>query len=227
MYPDDRVLVGVINRKRDLQFLLDENWYRIPRDKLPRGVYTEYIAFFLSGSAAKGRSTPGIHYYAERSGVELLYRRDIVPRESQHSRANDVYYKVSLKNITARIPPIVNATRRRLSFVHTTWDRFIHARQILDLYSTSDYYVDRIYHALRDARFRPERYWSTEYRETGYAPQVRILCENGTVVASTQAGQGVDVYLEMNTPEDEILAKIRAQIASKGGAVTINIPHEL
>lgn len=226
MFPDDRVLVGVINRKRDLQFLLEKNWYRIPRDKLPRGIYTEYLAFFLSGSAARGRDTTGIHYYAERSGVELLYRRDILPLETDHARAGEVYYKVTLKNVTARIPPIINATRRSVSFVYTTWDRFVKARELKDLYSPADYFVDRIYHALRDARIRSERYWSTEYRETGYAPQVRILCENGTVVASTQLGDGADVLLDIAVPEDEILAKIRAQIASKGGPVTVNIPHE-
>lgn len=226
MYPDDRVLVGVINRKRDLQFLLGENWYRIPRDKLPRGVYTEYLAFFLSGSAARGRDATGIYYYAERSGVELLYRRDILPQEATHARAGEIYYKVSLKNLTARVPAITNPTRRTISFIHTTWDRFINAREVLDLYSTADYFVDRIYHALRDACLRPDRYWSTEYRETGYAPQVRILCENGVVVASTQSADGVDVLLDMAVPEDQILAKIRAQIASKGGPVTINIPHE-
>ena len=32
MLPEDSVLVGVINRKRDLVYALDQHWYRIPQD---------------------------------------------------------------------------------------------------------------------------------------------------------------------------------------------------
>jgi hypothetical protein len=225
MYPDDRVLMGVINRKRDVQTLLDAHWYRIPQAKLARGVFAEYLAFYLSGAAAKGREGSGIYYYAERRGVELVYRRDLLPDEPDHPHANEAYYKIQVAEPIARIPPVTNTTKRTLTFIHTTWDRFIRARTISDLYSTADYYVDRIYHALRDASIRPDRYWEQERAQTGYAPQVRILCENGVVIASTEAGEDVDILLNPSEPEDKYLAQIKARIASKGGAVTINIPQ--
>lgn len=225
MYPDDRVLVGVINRQRDLKIMLEQHWYRIPQKQLSRGVFAEYIAFFLSGSAAKGRGGSGIYYYAPRRGVELVYRRDLLPDEPNHERANAAYYKIQLDDAIARIPPVINSSRRTIDFIHTTWDRFVNAREIKDLYSTADYFVDRIYHALRDARYRMERYWETEQRESGYIPQVRILCENGVVVAAAQMAEGVDILLDGTQPEDEILAQIKGRIVSKGGPLTINIPH--
>jgi hypothetical protein len=225
MYPDDRVLVGVINRKRDFKYAHDHHWYRVPQEQMPRGIYAEYVAFFLSGKVFKDQSG-GIHYYAKRRGVELLYRKDLLPEEADHPRADKVYYKVQLNDLVPKTPPVLNPTKRSISFILTTWDRFVKAREIRDLYSDADYYVDRIYHALRDARYRPQRYWEAEGRDTGYVPQVRVICENGTVIGTTKTGVKDSILLDDSRSDDDILAEIRAQIAKKGGPVTLNIPLE-
>jgi hypothetical protein len=221
MFPEDRVLVGVINRKRDLELVRDANWYRIPQKSMPRGVNAEYLAFFLS-RAFKERNG-GIYYYAERRGLELAYRKDLLPDEAAHKNADEVYYKVQLGELMEKDPPVLNPTKRTITFVYTTWDRFVKAREIGDLYSKADYFVDRIYHALRNTGIRPERFWETEYRETGYAAQIRVLCERGTVVASTSMDDN-SIFLDENGQEDAILAAIRAEIAKQGGPVSINIP---
>lgn len=221
MYPEDRVLVGVINRKRDLDYARQQGWYRIPQKQMPKGVNAEYIAFFLS--KAFGERNGGIHYYAERKGLELVYRKDLLPDESDHRDAKERYYKVQLGPLVEKNHPVFNPTRRTISFIYTTWDRFVHARQISDLYSREDYYVDRIYHALRNAGVAPERTWSAEYRTT--SPQVRMLCQNGTVTGSTDPQQG-DIYLDDSRPDDEILNAILLRIASHGGPLTIHIPAD-
>jgi len=222
-YPEDRVLIGVINRKRDLTYALDEHWYRIPQERMPRGVNVECVAFFLSGSATKSDS--GIYYYAEKHGLELLRRKDLLPREKQHKHAENNYYKVALGEIEAKTPPILNPTRRPISFIYTTWDRFVKSETIHELYSEDDYFVDRIYHALRDRGLRPDRLWSVEGREHGIPAQIRILCENGSVVASPDPDNGT-VYMDKSLDDDAILTAIRADIARQGGPVTINIPLE-
>ncbi|MGJ3238204.1 MAG: hypothetical protein ACFE0Q_05810 [Anaerolineae bacterium] len=155
MYPDDRVLIGIINRKTDLEHLLQACWYRIPYGQMPHGVDAEYIAFFLSGTACKSYGESGIYYYARRRGVELVYRKDLLPTEHTiraQQRANHVYYKIQFNQIDRKLPPITNPTGRRFAFIHTTWDRFMDATQISDLYSEDAYYVDRIYHALGKRR---------------------------------------------------------------------------
>lgn len=222
MYPDDRVLVGVINRKRDLIHLRTQHWYRIPQGRMRRGVHAEYLAFFLSGAVFKEQSS-AVHYYARQTGLELAYRRDLLPKEAEHPRANEVYYKVQLGELKQKIPPIANPTRRPVSFIYTTWDRFIHAQQIRDLYSDADYFVDRIYHALRQTGLQPERFWEAERKETGTGAELRILCDNGTVIASgePQAGR---IYLDNAHETDQILKAIYAEIARQGGPVTIDIP---
>jgi hypothetical protein len=219
MFPEDRVLVGVINRKRDLAIAQAEGWYRIPQRRMPRGINAEYIAFFLS--RAFKEQNGGIYYYAERKGLELAYRKDLLPKEANHPRANDTYYKVQVSDLVEKQPPVMNPTRRTISFIYTTWDRFVHAKKVSDLYSQDDYFVDRIYHALRDRGVYSDRIWGAEY--AGGAPELRILCEKGSVNASTSEGKG-NLYLDQSQGEDKILAKILAYIAAQGGPVTINIP---
>lgn len=223
MFPEDRVLIGVINRARDLVCVLDGHWYRIPQRQMPRGVNVEYIAFYLSGSATKQQS--GVYYYAEPRGVELAYRKDLLPKEANHKRANDTYYRIALGEITEKTPPVLNPTKRPISFIYTTWDRFVRAETIRDLYSEDDYYVDRIYHALRDTGLRPDRWWSSEERGASAPPKLHILCQNGSVIASPRQ-IGAHVFMDSSQDDDAIVKAIRAEVARHGGPVTINIPLE-
>lgn len=219
MFPEDRVLVGVINRKKDLDVLLAEHWYRIPQGQMPRGVNVEYVAFFLS-RAFKGRNG-GVYYYAPVKGVELAYRKDLLPKEANHARANDTYYKVQLGDIKDKTPPVLNPSRRTVTFIYTTWDRYVHATQISDLYSKDDYFVDRVYHALRDNGIYAERTWKAEY--PGMAPELRVLCEKSMFTASTERRDG-SFFLDDSQEEDALLTAIKAAIAREGGPVFIGIP---
>lgn len=146
MYADDRVLIGVVNRAKDFEIVRRLNWYRIPEGQLPQGLNAEYIAFFLSGKSFKERSG-SVACFARVTGLELARRRDLLPDESQ--RADKIYYKVQFRHLTPKDPPIQNLPARSISFVRTTWDRFIGAEFISDLYNSSDFYVDRAHQALR------------------------------------------------------------------------------
>jgi hypothetical protein len=245
MYPEDRVLVGVINRKRDLVAARDEHWYRIPRDRLSEHrLNAEYLAFFLSRGF--GKQNGAVQYYAARRGLELVRRADLLPAEAGHKRAGEVYYKVGLGDLIARQPPIENPTRRPISFIFTTWDRFVHARVIRDLYSDNDYFVDRIYHALRDSGVPAVRYWDAEARQTGAPAHLRILCDGGSVMASpcplpsaqsidipqgrsaagTQCAIGGAVFMDSTQPDAANMAAIREAVARQGGPITIGKPQE-
>ena len=147
MYADDRVLVGVLNRKKDFEIARRQLWYRIPQRRLPRGLNAEYIAFFLSGGVFRERSGT-IAYFARVTGLELARRRDLLPGEDQ--RAADIYFKLQFRSLVAKDPPIANTPARSISFIRTTWDRFISAETIADLYAVGDFYVNRVYHALRN-----------------------------------------------------------------------------
>lgn len=147
MYADDRVLVGVLNRKKDFDIARQQHWYRIPERQLPRGLNAEYIAFFLSGKVF-GPQSGAIAYFARVTGLELARRADLLPGEGK--RAAEIYFKLQFRNLVEKDPPIENYPARSISFIRTTWDRFISAETIPDLYSAGDFYVDRVYHALRN-----------------------------------------------------------------------------
>ncbi len=146
MYPEDRVLVGVINRKRDFEKLQVEHWYRVPQGQAEQGIYAEYIAFFFS--RAFGELNGGIHFYARRTGIELVRRCDLLPEESTHPRAQALYYKVQVGELRCKTPPILNRGHRAISFIYTTWDRFVAAHDLADLYAEADGFVDRGFYAL-------------------------------------------------------------------------------
>lgn len=219
MFPEDRVLVGVINRKRDLEVVQQEGWYRIPQSRMPRGVNAEYLAFFLSKAFKELNGS--IPYYAERKGLELAYRRDLLPKEADHPRAGEVYYKVQLGELISKTPPIQNVTKRRLGFIYTTWDRFVKANVVADLYSKDDYFVDRVFYALRGNGILADRTWSAEYK--GVAPELRVLCQSGPFVASTSPSEG-QFFLDGGQEPDDLLAKILDAIARQGGPVFLSIP---
>jgi hypothetical protein len=223
MFPEDRVLVGVVNRKRDLAYALNEHWYRIPQARLPRGFDAEYLALFCSAGILKGKPG-GIYYFAQPQGVELARRRDLLPKEANHERADHVYYRISLTPLKEKKPPVLNPTGRSIYFIYTTWDRFGDAETIRDLYSDDDYYVDRIYHALRERNVYAERDWDAAKAKTGVPAGMRILCENGMVTASMEDGRGI--FMDATQPDDTILREIFAAIAREGGPVMVSLPGE-
>jgi hypothetical protein len=147
MYPEDRVLVGVINRQRDFRAARDEHWYRVPCGRFRRTLDVEYIAFFQS-RAFRG-ANGAIHWYARVTGLELVRRVDVIPDEPDHPHAHDLYFRVALARLERKTPPIRNRSHRPISFILTTGDRFLEARSIADLYDRSGQFVDRVFHALR------------------------------------------------------------------------------
>jgi hypothetical protein len=225
IFPEERVLVGVISRKRDMDVLKTERWYRIPQAQFPRGVHTEVVAFFLSSTVAKP-DPAGIHYYGRKPGIELMYRRDILPNEPNHPRADEVYYQLHFKDIHPRIPPITNPTRRPITFIKTTWDRFEAAHVIADLYSEDDMFVDRVLYALQDRiDVHPARLWQADRQQDSAAPGLRIPCRFGEVAVSTEPNDGV-YLLERDKNSDEILHEIMAAIDRMGGPIMMSLPGE-
>lgn len=136
LFAEDRVLIGVVKRRRDLRTLLDQRRYRVPVASLPDGVNAEVLGFFWGGA---------VYYYAVLRGVELARRRDLLPDEPHHARADALYWLCQLGPLREARPPIVNARRRAFAFIHTTWDRFADALTLDDLYCEGGYYVRRLY----------------------------------------------------------------------------------
>lgn len=223
-YPEDRVLVGVINRKRDFEYAQKEHWYRIPRVRAPRSIDAEYVAFYFS-RAFKAQNG-GIHYFARRTGYELVRRSDLLPNEKQ--RANEIYYKLELAELEQKIPPILNPTMRPISFIYTTWDRFVKATTIAELYSKADWFVERVAHVLRQMGIDAEQQWQDEDPAARIA-KLRIQCQEGIVMATTGSGPDGSLNLLPGESDDDVntgVEAIRAAVTALGGPVFVDIPSD-
>jgi hypothetical protein len=132
IYPDDRVLVAVMNNPKDWARVQDEHWYRIPVKHAPEGAPRfDLLAFYQT--RAFNRDKWAVHYYARIEGHELLTRKDLLPAEPDHPHANDWYYKFQLGPLQHKLPPIIAENWRRITFIVTTGDRFEAAISVNDL----------------------------------------------------------------------------------------------
>jgi hypothetical protein len=179
MYPEDRVLVAYVPRPLDFDLIRREGWYRIPQRSAPKGLHAEYIAFYFG--AAFGEEKYAIHYYARNAGHELARRRDLLPDEANHPHADDIYYKVQLGPLQRLAQPIVSLRWRRLTFVHTTWDRFQDATEINDLFIEGGPYVDRLYATLKERGISADRDYRIDEAQPEYVVALSVPTRDGRV----------------------------------------------
>jgi hypothetical protein len=221
MHPEDRVLVAVMNRPKDFEIAQGEGWYRLPEKKVTAGAFFEYVAFYFTAAFAERKWA--IHYYACRLGHELVTRRELLLDEPDHPHADDRYYKLQLGPLQRREPPIVSLRWRRISFIHTTWDRFEVAEEINDLFIEGDEFVDRLYHALRESDMTPERRFPVRESGTEYVADLAVPCQDGVVsvcVAQGGAGPGASLCFSPEAVSEDIegcVAAIRQQVGHRGG----------
>lgn len=223
MFPEDRVLVGVMPSPADLEIAREQHWYRIPKKHAPAiGIQAEVVAFYFTKKFREDLRW-GIHYYARRTGHELVRRIDLFPDQPDHPRAQDEYYMLQLGPIKRKDPPIISVRWRRVTFIQTTWDRFTAAREINDLYSTDKQFVDRVYHTLKQRGIQPDR--NVEIKERGGTMHIDILipCQDGAVLLSSEAERPPYVIkLTGNTQEDD--ARINAAMKRRGGPIMVDAP---
>ncbi len=222
MYPEDRVLVAIMPSPRDMAIVREDGWYRIPEKRAPKGVHAEYLAFYYNHSF--GGQKWAIHYYARQVGYELMGRRDLLPAEPDHPRADELYFTIQLGPLQQLARPIVSLRWRRISFVHPTWDRFMDAAEINDLFVEGEPYVDRLYYALREAGIFPERGYQVREGGVQYQVDLAIPCRDGVV--SVTVGDRLSAPSSLRFRADQVVdglaecaAEIAGRVAQQGGVL--------
>lgn len=213
MYPEDRVLVAYVPQPADFEIVKQAGWYRIPQKHAPKGLHAEYFAFYFGRRF--GAEKWAIHYYAPQLGHELTTRLALVPDEPNHPRAQEMYYKVQLGPLQKLAQPIVSLRWRRVTFLHTTWDRFLDATEINDLFVDGEPYVDRIYATLKERGIQAERNYRVQEPNNVYLLPLAILCRNGRIdLTANQLKQHSD-------KPKQLVAEIAKQVAAQGGQMSI------
>jgi hypothetical protein len=216
IYPDDRILVAIMNNQKDWQRVLDEGWYRIPVKHAPEGAPDfDYLAFYQT--KAFNRDKWAIHYYAHVEGYELLTRQDLLPGEPNHKRANDWYYKFQLGPLQHKLPPIVSENWRRITFIVTTGDRFEAAEEINDLLEDQSP-AGRLYVTLKEAGIRAERNLAVKEKGVSYMADLAVPLSEGhwlpVLLSLSAEARPNALYLAPATSPADNLAIIQQRLAA-------------
>lgn len=131
---DKIVLVGVLRNKRDLNVLLTKNWYRIPMAHATRRQF-DYLAFYQP--LLFGRRGKCIRYYARILNRQTTRRKNLLPDELNHPRANACYLWIRVGKVQKLPRPIKNIIPRRVSFCFTTLNHLLKSKNILQLYNVA------------------------------------------------------------------------------------------
>jgi hypothetical protein len=180
-YASDRVLVAIVNDRRDFEIAREELWYRIPVKHAP-GSTAETVVLAFYFTRAFGEEKWSVRWYAPVRGHELCLRRDLFPGEPAHPRAGEAYYKLQLGPLMELERPIPSLRWRRITFIETTWDRFMAAEEINDLYASG---ADGLFVTLKDAGLYPECEFLLCEDGVEYVVDLAVPCREGTVAIVT------------------------------------------
>ncbi len=131
---DKTVLVGILKNRRDLDLLLKKHWYRIPFEFAPIRKF-QYLAFYQPISF--GKQGKVIRYYGRVLGRQVVLRREILPDEPKHPRADKKYLRFRIGKIKILAKPVRNTSPRRMSFGFSDLHTLLASKNILELYKVA------------------------------------------------------------------------------------------
>jgi len=229
---DGRVLVAVVPTARDWERIREEGWYRIPLARAPRRMGADYLAFYHTKSGGALRWT--VSHYAPVRGFRLMRRRELVPDEPDHPRADDLYYRVELGPLEALPRPIPSHRLRRVTFIATTLGRLLGAGEINDLWER-EAAGDRLWRALQARDIPAERDYALDDGRVCRIVDLAVPCVRGIVAVDCEgtAGQAKvreeqpswgDSWVLLRLGGDEVmtaleacLERVLAAVAASGG----------
>lgn len=173
------VLVAIMNDRRDLDIARTDHWYRIPVRSAPKNIQeAEWLAFYQT--KVFGDQGWAIRSYAKIEGISMLTRRELLPDQPDHPRANNEYYRLRLRDLQSLPRPIFSRRGRRIVFIPTTWEKFQRAEEINDLFHESPL-EDRLYDRLKRQEIETERQFFVRVDRAAYCLDFAIFCQKGNI----------------------------------------------
>lgn len=133
--PEDLVLIAIVKNPRDLEIARVLGWYRIPLATAPKTIRVDWIAFYQT--AAFGDERWSVRYIAPVRGYELVTREELLRDERDHPQAKEPYFKLQLGPLETLHRPIPSKRWRRFTFLYSTGERLLLAKDLKDLKITS------------------------------------------------------------------------------------------
>lgn len=142
------VLIALLPQPSDLHLAREEGFYRVPVAHAPTALsQARALAFYQPASF--GERKWRIEWWAPITIIAVATRRELLPDEPDHPRADELYYRVGLKRVEALEPPVIGQTGRRLLFMTTTWGRLRQAADLSDLRTPRPIADDPLYRLIQ------------------------------------------------------------------------------
>jgi len=181
-----KVLVAITNNKRDFAIVREKNWYRIPVTSANKWLKNRWpprwIAFYQT--KVFGAEAFSIRYYAKVMYIKKVQRWELFPNEPPNNKSNKLYYQLILSPLQKLPKPIFSRRWRRIIFIPTTWQKFIDAVEINDLYDESPL-EDRLWAEFKRHNIPAERQEFLTVKNHYYALDFAIYCAKGNIDIET------------------------------------------
>lgn len=180
------VLIAIINDKRDFVIARNHNWYRIPVSSAHKWLKNRWPPKWLAFYQTKvfGSEAHAICYYFQVIKINKVYRWQLFPDEPIGKKRNRQYYQLILSPLQKLPEPIFSRRWRRIVFIPTTWQKFIHALEINDLYDESPL-EDRLWAEFKRHHVPAERQEFITVKRQNYALDFAIYCAKGKIDVET------------------------------------------
>ncbi len=160
----------------------DQNWYRIPvssvRNWLKERWPPQWIAFYQT--KVFGHEAYSVNYYAQVLDIRIVRRWQLFPNDPADKKSNDRYYQLILGPRKKLHQPIFSRRWRRIVFIPTTWQKFINAIEINDLYDESPL-EDRLWAVFKKYNIPAERQEFVTVENQNYRLDFAIYCAKGNI----------------------------------------------
>ena len=174
----DLVLVGVVNRRKDLEIALNKHWYRIPVKYAPKRK-TNFLALYQT--RVFGKEGKSINYYAPIKYSSSISRGELLPEERSHPRVNQTYHKLHLGPSKGLPQKIRNKSRRRINFGFTTLTKLFKSREISELFDIKPLEVIMEKLLKRNKIKAINEYLLMEDRHCRYRLDFAVFCGKGKI----------------------------------------------
>ncbi|MFP3896029.1 MAG: endonuclease domain-containing protein [Anaerolineales bacterium] len=175
-----------MNKRSDFAIAQGQHWYRIPVSSVHRFLKErwppEWLAFYQT--KAFGAEKYSIRYYARVVDIHKVFRWQLFPDEPVNEKTNRQYYQLMLSPLDQLPEPILSLRLRRIVFIPTTWEKFVSAVEINDLYDESPL-EDHLWIELKRRKIEAQRQYFVPVKRRGYYLDFAIFCNEGKLDVET------------------------------------------
>ena len=180
------VLVAIMNNPLDLDIARYQHWYRIPVSSVEKRLKERWPPQWLAFYQTKvfGDEKHAVNYYARVLETREVFRWELFPDEPRDEKGRRRYYQLLLSPLQRLPRPILSRRQRRIVFIATTWQKFMNAVEINDLYDDSPL-EDRLWAELKRLEISAERQKFEQIKERRYELDFAIYCASGKIDVET------------------------------------------